>query len=85
MRYRVNIDLKKFKEALHSLALSELTPEVRERAMQLIRKEMLYEQAVVLFKDPGFVREVKEAYGDHLMKDKNTKAAAYLYEGAGAY
>ena len=88
MQFKVNMDMKNFKNAL--LVLSNEIPvadQHKEKIVHLVRKEKLYEEAIRIFKeDPHFQVELKLLYADYLFKEaKNTKPAAFLYEACGAW
>lgn len=90
MRFKVNLDMKQFMPALDALTSEPLTPDTHKTALDLIFREKLFEEAILLFsKKEGlvsFVLDIKRQYADYLFKIvKNTKAAAYLYENCGDF
>ena len=83
MRYRVNLDLKRFDKAVKKLAQGG-TEEHFELALPLIKKHRLFKQALTDFShSPELVRRVKLAFGEYLEQRGYSEEAGFLYSAAG--
>ena len=81
MKYKIESDLKNYEKALEMIAKSG--NKFFEESLALIKKQRLFKQALVLYKDqPELHAQVKTAFGDYLLQRGYVQEAGLLYMGS---